>query len=219
MLFSGCSNSQKIKNQPVKDKVDSISFRLAGNNLIKEINGKTVGNYHLSEAMKDELKDFPEVINNHINRIYNSLDSAIITGEGIVNQYETSITETDKGSLITHKILQGKTIIWNDTMLLNDNVSYYWQDSIFDKLKPYSYFFIAYTHFRNFVDERYENSSVASTYGKSATIFYSNKADSIYWDKELKNFKGRLISNLSVEDQGWYIWDIRTEKFSNYEIP
>jgi len=218
-LFLGCSNSQKTKNQTLKVRVDSISFRLAGNSLIKEINGKAVENYTLSEAMKNELKDFPRVINNHINTVYNFLDSAIITDEGTFNQYKTSITETDKGSLIVHEILQGKTIIWKDTLVVNENVSYYWQDSIFDKLKPYSYFFIAYKYFRNFVDETYINSSVVSSYGNEATIFYSNNTDSNYWNKELKNFKGRLISNLSIEDQGWFIWDKRYKKFSEYENP
>ena len=154
-----------------------------------------------------------------MNMVYNSLDSAIITGEGSFNQYKTSITETDKGSLIVHEISQGNTIIWKDTLVVNDNVSYYWQDSIFDKLKPYSYFFIAYRYFRNFVDETYINSSVVSSYGNEATIFYSNNTDSNYWNKELKKFKGRLISNLSIEDQGWFIWDKRYKKFSEYENP
>jgi len=105
-------------------------------------------------------------------------------------------------------------------LIINDSFSYYLTDNLFDKLKPYSGFYIAFKYFRSFVDGYLDRTSDRFITGKGVILGkFNTKSDSVYWNDYLANFKGRLITNLSDVDHDWLIWDDRQKKFIYFYEP
>jgi len=218
--LTSCSKKQVLQSDSSNGKVDIVSFSLLKDTLIKKINGKTVQTYILSKDMKNELKDFPRIMNKYNDFEYNSTDSVEIIGDGEKNLFKTRIGKRKDGLFVKHTIMQRDNIIWNDSLLIDDSFSYYWTDSLFYKLKPYSEFYIAYKHFRSFVEGPLDKTSDRFTTGKIMVLNkFNSKSDSIYWNDYLANYKGRLITNLSVEDNDWLIWDKRQKAFIHFYEP
>jgi hypothetical protein len=216
ILFIFTLNCSNIQRNP-----DS-SLKLAGKDTLINftINGISK-NYLVHKTTLSYLKDFQTFIDSISNNLeYNSVNKLQITSEGILNEYTTHIVKNKNGFLVTNTITQNDTIIWKDTLTIDDRVWYYWEDSIFFQLKPYSQFYIAYKDFRNFIGEPFDTASELYNSNKSvihALIDYDK--DPQYWDKYLGDFKGRLINNLSIEDGGIYIWDKRQKKFIDFYEP
>jgi hypothetical protein len=176
------------------------------------------GNYKEYVIHKNTLKqipDFQTVINKFSNKLeYKSEKAYEITGEGIQNNFETTIKQKVEGFIVTNTIKQNDSIIWLDTLLVDESIWYYWEDSIFFQLKPYSQFYIAYKYFTDFVGERFDTTSELYRTNKMIIHNYIGyDKDPIYWDRYLGNFNGRVIYNLSYEDGGIYLWDKRKRKF------
>jgi hypothetical protein len=149
---------------------------------------------------------------------YSFEDSVSITGTGRKNRYTTSITPFGDGFLVSNRIWESNSIIWYDTMLVNDRFQYYWDDSVFYALKPNSQFYIAYEYFREFVQDPLDTNTES---GKGLVDFFLRReySDSVYWKTTLADFDGRLISNLSSESAGLYIWDKRLGRFIDFYQP
>ena len=188
-------------------------IHLTLNGVIKE--------YRIAENSINELIEFQNVINVFNQKLeFQSKDSTEITGEGLFNNYSTLIKEHKDGFLVTHTIEQNSSIIWFDTLLVDDRVWYFFDDSLFFQLKPYSQFYIAYKYFREFIGEKFD----------TTTEFYkSNKAiihgvinyhkNTAYWNNYLGNFKGRIVTKLSIEDADAYIWDKMQKRFITFYEP
>jgi hypothetical protein len=160
-----------------------------------------------------DIRDFQNTINQFKNKLeFKSHKIIEITGEGHSNDVYIWINESKDGFLVINSIQQNDTTIWNDSLLVNDDIWYYWEDSVFFRLKPYSQFYIAHKYFRDFVGEPFDTTFDFKQYTK--LFYYINYTqDSTYWNNYLGNFKGRLIKNLSPESADTYIWDRRQRKF------
>lgn len=220
VALTACSKKQIVQNNSSKENDEIVSFFQSKDTLIKKINGKIVQRFILSKEMKNELKDFPGIMNKCSNLEYNSTDSVEITGVGEKNLFKTWIGKRKEGLFVKHTIMQRDTIIWNDSLLIDDSFSYYLTDSLFYKLKPYAEFYIAYKYFRSFVEGPLDKTSDRFTIGKIMILSkLKSKSDSVYWSDYLENYKGRLITNLSVDDYDWLIWDGKQKAFICFYEP
>jgi len=194
------------------------------NSTLKVSENDTVINLTIKGASKDfiihkttlsQISDLQEVLDKFSNKLeFKAEKSFDITGDGIEDEYETTIKQKNDGFLVTNTIKQNDSIIWLDTLTVDDNIWYYWEDSIFFQLKPYSQFYIAYKDFNSFVGEKFDTTTDLYKSNKMIIhnyIGYDN--DSAYWNDYLGNFKGRVIYNLTYEDGGIYLWDKRQQKF------
>ncbi|MBN1184602.1 MAG: hypothetical protein JXB49_20075 [Bacteroidales bacterium] len=205
-VLIGCSNhDSKVILTKVSDSDTIINIRIKG--ILRE--------YIVHKHTLEQIPDLQNVIDKFSNKLeYKSEKSDDITGEGIHNLYETTIKQKGDGFIVTNTIKQNDTVIWIDTLTVNDNIWYYWEDSVFFQLKPYSQFYIAYKDFNDFVGERFDTTTELYKNNKMIIhnyIGYEN--DSAYWKDYLGNFKGRIIYNLTYEDGGIYLWDKRQRKF------
>jgi hypothetical protein len=205
-VLIGCSNhDSKVILTKVSDGDTIINIRIKG--ILRE--------YIVHKHTLKQIPDLQNVIDKFSNKLeYKSEKSDDITGEGIHNLYETIIKQKGDGFIVTNTIKQNDTVIWIDTLTVNDNIWYYWEDSLFFQLKPYSQFYIAYKDFNNFVGERFDTTTELYKNNKMIIhnyIGYEN--DSAYWKDYLGNFKGGIIYNLTYEDGGIYLWDKRQRKF------
>jgi hypothetical protein len=209
-----CNNGHNVKTS-------TNTLRTIEDTLMQfQINGEKK-EYRVRKNIVIDLVDFKRVMEKYSsNLMYKSQSSLEITGEGYNNYYSTLIQKFNDGFLVSNTIKQNDSIIWMDTLSINDRVWYYWDDSVFFKLKPYSQFFIAYKYFSEFVGENFDTTSNFYHNGKyviHALIKYDT--DSAYWNNYLGNFKGRLIYKMSIEDPGTYIWDKRLHKFIDFYEP
>ena len=177
--------------------------------------------YNVDDELVSEIIELVNVIHQVNYRLeYFSENKIDITGTGTEDTYSTSIRSFQGGFLVTNTIKQDNKTIWIDSLLINDRVQYYWDDSLFYTLKPYSQFYIAYKYFKEFIEKPLDTST--ENYKIAKSIFYGLNdisSDSTYWDNYLPSFKGRLIRNLSVESPGLYIWDNRESRFINFYEP
>jgi hypothetical protein len=194
------------------------------NNTLKVSENDTVINLTIKGTSKDfiihkttlgQISDLQNVLDKFSNKLeFTSEKSFDITGEGIEDEYKTTIKQKNDGFLVTNTIKQNDSIIWLDSLTINDDIWYYWEDSVFFQLKPYSQFYIAYKDFNSFVGEKFDTTTELYKNNKMIIqnyIGYEN--DPAYWNDYLGNFKGRVIYNLTYEDGGIYLWDKRQRKF------
>jgi hypothetical protein len=196
-----------------KSSISSIDFK--NDTLIKLTIDGINKEYLVHKKTIKDLSDFQKVILKFSNVLeYKSNEKLDITGEGFGNNYATSIKKHNDGFLVTNTISQNDSLIWIDTLLVDDRVWYFWEDSVFFKLKPHSQFYIAYKYFSDFVTEQFDTTKeLYKDNGRIIRNYIDYDEDPRYWDKYLGNFKGRLINNLSIEDAAIYMWDARKRKF------
>jgi hypothetical protein len=205
-IVLGCSRHNGNGNL-LKGSVNDTIIQISMNGTSK--------NYIVHKTTLKQIPDLQKVIDKFSDKLeYKSEKFSEITGEGFQNIYETTIKQKDDGFLVTNIIKQNDTIIWHDTLSIDDNIWYYWEDSVFFQLKPYSQFYIAYKDFIDFVGEKFDTTT--DLYRNNKMIIHNYvgyENDSAYWDYYLGNFKGRVIYNLTYEDGGIYLWDKRQRKF------
>lgn len=218
--FLSCTKSPAIRSNITNTNSNIVSFVLYNDTLIKRLNGKIIRKYVVAKEMKDQLNDFPQIINQFSDDEYSSIDSAQILGDAPKNLYKTWIGKRGEDIVVRHIIMSNDNVIWNDSLVIDESFSYYLTDDLFNQLKPYSGMYIAYKYFKDFVEKPLDSTSHIFYYGKISVLRNLNsRSDSTYWKTYLANFKGRLIINLSDVDHNWLIWDKRQEKFINFYEP
>ncbi len=218
-LFS-CTQKQTTHNDRINENLDSVSFELNCDTLFMKSYGKIIQKYILTSEMRTGLNDFPTIIDSFIEKEFSITDSAYIIGDEKKNLYKTWIGITGENVVVRHVIMKNNTTVWNDSLVIDDSFSYYFEDDLFNQLKPYSGLYIGYKYFRTFIDEPLDSSSYRFREGKANILRrLDSRLDSIYWKDYLANFKGRLITNLSDVDHDWLIWDDRREEFVSFYEP
>ncbi|MES2379419.1 MAG: hypothetical protein V4538_00150 [Bacteroidota bacterium] len=215
IFILSCSNNQdNSKRYSDLKNVDNDSLFYFLINGTKEEYKVSKSNINLIYDLGKLQKFINEYEKNPQHKIQKKLE---ITGEGIGNTFYSLIKKQKDGFLVTHLIYQNDPVIWCDSLIIDDAVSYSWDDDpLFYKLKPYSTFSIACSYADRFINDPIDISS--ESYRENYTNI-PNENDTAYWDKYLRNFKGRTIYKLSLEDGGTWIWDIRKRKFIDFFEP
>jgi hypothetical protein len=184
-------------------KGDPVTFAISHQSL-----GSVGGMQNIIDKFQHHLRYDSETVNN-------------VTGRGVIDKCRSTIEPQNDGFLVTHRIWRNDSLIWYDTLLINDRISYYWNnDSIYFKLKPIFQFYTAYKYFRYFVEARIDTNSEFYNQGRGVIRnIIGYESDPAYWDKYLGSFTGRGISKLSIADGGLYLWDERKKKFIDFYEP
>ena len=219
-VLLSCTKKTAIRSNITNTNSNLVSFVMCNDTLIKRLNGKIIRKYIVAKEMKDQLNDFPQIINQFANDEYSSIDSAQILGDSPKNLYKTRIGKRGGDVVVRHIIMSNDNVVWNDSLVIDNSFSYYLTNDLFNQLKPYSGMYIAYKYFKDFVEKPLDSTSHIFVYGKLNVLGnMKSKSDSAYWKTYLANFKGRLIINLSDVDHDWLIWDKRQEKFIHFYEP
>jgi hypothetical protein len=180
------------------------------------INGETK-DYLLNRWLFSYLKDFPDVIDKYgYSLTFTHQDSLDITGDGNIEQYNTTIKQKGDGFVITNTIKQTNTIIWLDSLFVeNEYWAELWDDSVYYELLPYSSFYLNIYRHENFVDDFRDLTSEENIGLKSFFISYLNKGydDTEYWEKYLDEFRGRTITKMCKIAPSVYMWSDKLQKF------
>jgi hypothetical protein len=206
IVFSACTrHKSNVMKLSENDTIITLNLKGKSEKLIVR---KTT--YHM-------ISDIQSVINKYYDNLeYTSNITGDITGEGISDEAETTIRKKGDGFLVTNTIRQNDSIIWMDTLSVDNKISYYWDpdSTAFFQIKPYSQFYIALRYFSNFVGPKFDTTNEFYLDNKTVIhdyIGYDKNPE--YWEKYLSGFKGNIIYNLSYEDGGVYMWDKRIRKF------
>lgn len=188
-------------------------------------NGK-IRRYIISKADVSNVQEFQEYMANYPKKlVYNKKNQLDITGDGIPDQFSTSIKKWESGFQVTNIIEDHGRIIWSDSIGVDD--SKWWaflssaDSTLYYDTKPFSTFFIAMKMTEDFILEPNEMSSEEAEELREMHIFYLNQYynNTDYWNKYLDTYKGKIIRTLCFWSPEDYIWDKRTEKFVALIIP
>lgn len=187
------------------------------------IKGKTK-EYIVDKRFASYLSDFQIILNKFENNLnYRFEDTLDITGDGNGNYYSTTIEQKGKEFLLTNKIMQKDSLIWIDSILVDDRFwgDYWWGDSVYFELKPYSLFFTTYKRSKRFILEPLNPTDEYYSDHRRIYEVYLNEYiyDPEYWDDYLDNFKGRRVLESCFVAPGTHIWVERGQKFVPIQIP
>ena len=216
VVITGQVSCSQISN----DTTSTISIKFSDKVLTLQKDGESKY-YNVDDELTPDISDFVKTINELDYKLEYFKESKIdVTGTGTESICTTSITRFQDGFLVANTIKHHNKEIWKDTLLINDRVNHYWNDSLFYTLKPYSQFYITHKYFKEFIEKPFDPST--EEYKVAKHIFYGLNdigSDSAYWDKYLIDFKGRLIRKLSIESPGLHIWDSGDNRFINFYEP
>ena len=203
LLLFGCINHQ---NNNVNNDYDTL--------ILLRINNH-IENFHIKRKANTDFKEFQHLIDKYGKNLFYSNKALFdITGEGKDNICESEIRQYNDGFLLKNTISKNDTLIWTDSIVINDNQSYWFQcDTLYFKLKPYSLFYVGYLIVKyTFIYDKIDSTSYIYN-DFISNLKYNNDEDTLYWKDYLYNFKGRVIYKLSPSDPDSYIWDKRQRKF------
>jgi|WetSurMetagenome_2_1015567.scaffolds.fasta_scaffold31927_2 hypothetical protein len=131
-----------------------------------------------------------------------------ITGDRKKELVLSTVKTYHDSCTIQNLIISDNDTIWNDVLSIdNDYAIYkYCSKELFEVLKPYSFPFLTlwrtdFVSEAQFDDEQIKE--IQNHYLQSAST-----VDSLYWEKELKNYNGKVISKMHYEGgASSYIWD------------
>jgi hypothetical protein len=181
------------------------------------IKGKTK-EYIVNKRFASYLSDFQFILNKFENDLnYRFEDTLDITGDGNGNYYSTTIEQKGMEFLLTNMIMQMDSLIWIDTILVDDRFwgDYWWGDSVYFELKPYSLFYTTYKRAKHFILDSIDLNDEQNSHHRYSYYVYLNEYiyDPEYWNDYLDNFKGRRILESCFVAPGTQIWVERGQKF------
>ncbi len=226
IIFTSCNSVDKktvssIANESDKDSIINLTI----NGIKRE--------FKLNKENKIDLKKLQDFLNNFPTIPIEYIDTVKVDING--DNFEENIISkiiNKNGECITYStILMNNKIIRQDTMKTNNDLEFmdWGNDSIYFKLKPYSSFFNALLS--KGIVEDLENGKLNDgliefyTSGISThlsnnncdTVIIKHRIDSI--TKELKNYKGKIITTLEHWDRSVLIWNKNTEKLELIYTP
>jgi len=139
-----------------------------------------------------------------------------VTGEGFKQRMHSDIHQDGNNFIVHNQIWRERELIWSDTLKVDPGFCQYFMwggdSTSVIKYKPWSWLYSA-IYYTRFVEEYKPHSN------DELSLFQEgSKADSLYWLKELKQYKGKLVIQ-GMADQDIYIWDKRCGQFILYYSP
>jgi hypothetical protein len=206
VIFVGCKEQPAPKQVPVLDSLSEyhlVTLKLNG----KEQVLKLRKDIHIS------LPTFRSFVLNWSGKPLRFEDTLMdVTGEGKPQVVHCSVSMKGDDCFVVHTVAALGKYIWTDTLIIPlDYCNYRWgDDSSYVPLMPYSLFFVGmdYRHFVFEYDKQFAEERSNDIFQRSGST-----KDSLYWVRELKQYKGKLICRLDVMDYDTYIWDKRSASF------
>ncbi|MFI5148775.1 MAG: hypothetical protein ACHQRM_03515 [Bacteroidia bacterium] len=166
-----------------------------------------------------EQQEFQNFLKEYKNKPLTYLHDTFedVTGEGMKERVHCDIVSLRDTFVIHHQIWREKTLLFSDTVKLDPGYCLYamWgaDTSIILKYKPWSFFYSAMQYKRFILPyEKIEFSDFLANHPEMVP------ADTLYWKKELKKYKGKVMQK-GLTDEDNYIWDKRCGQFVIYFGP
>ena len=200
------SRKKEILSSNNTNSVDTlITVKINNHNVSFHIHKKDI-------KLINEIQNSMKYWNDHSDTIFiNHFD---FTGDGKIEDCITSIKKSGQFSNIKNLIKSSNNIIWQDSLILDDDISHILDDSIYFKFEPFANYYLAVKYYSTFYINNSETVSGFYKYTKPyiyCSSVYGN--DTTYWKNYFVNYKGKLIHNLSIEDCNTYAWYEPEEKF------
>lgn len=219
ITFFSCSSEKENSQHKISDievtAINDTTLVVKKQNIIDTVIIDLGPNFAFDwKDVKEFTKRFNDFyINSKTDSAFgNQIKEIDITGDGKEEKVVSLIKEFGDSLIYFNYILEKNDTIWHDTLVLNREYAIYkfGSEKLFKLLKPYS-FKLLLKERTDFIQDYEYNLTIKAL----QPTFLKNvrPADTLFWKKELKTYKGKIVHNVYLESGAdSYLWDKKNNK-------